>query len=136
MQGTKSKGQVLIITLLLMVALLAMLSYFINSIFAELKSLELFIQKEKAFYISEAGLEDAKFILANNPSWFTDNPHSPGDDTNWIMNTARGSVVDFGGGSYKIVRSSGSNLIYSVGSFKNGKVLLRSKYGAREFKLL
>lgn len=136
MLGTRSKGQILLITLLLMVALLAMLSFFINSIFAERKSLELFIQKEKAFYIAEAGLEDAKSIVANNPYWFTDNPHSPADDTNWIMNGARGSVTDFGGGSYKIVKSSGSNIIFSVGSFRNGKAVLRVKSGVGEFRIL
>lgn len=139
MPGTRSKGQTLIIVLVMMSALLAAGTILLKAVFSERIMTELYIQKEKAFYIAEAGLEDAKSIITNNPNWFTDNPHSPADDAGWIIDGAKGSVKQFGGGSYKIVRESGKNIIYSVGSFRNGKAVLRVKYEAgssKEFKIL
>jgi len=101
---------------------------------------ELYIQKEKAFYLAEAGLEDGKSIIATNPNWFTDNPHSPADDSDWLIDEAKGSIKQFGGavpdgrqGSYKIVRESGKNIIYSIGYFRGGKSVLRVKYKVSPF---
>ena len=139
MRGTKSNGQVLLVTLLLMAAVALILTPLVSSMFSERKNLDLFIRKEKAFYIAEAGLENAKSILANSPYWFTDSPHSPADDANWVMAIAKGSVADFGGGSFKMVKSSGSNIIYSVGRFKDAASVVRIQYDpvrSKEFKIL
>jgi hypothetical protein len=94
----------------------------------------LYIQKEIAFYLAEAGLEDGKAVIAANPNWFTDNLHSPDDDASWLIDDARGSVRQFGGGSYKIVRESGKNVIYSVGYSGGGRVVARCKYDIIPFK--
>lgn len=134
MRGTKSKGQALVIVLLVLSALLAAGIIYVRSIIAERTMANLYIQKEKAFYIAEAGLEDGKSTIAANPNWFTDNPHSPNDDINWLMNAATGSIKQFGGGSYKIVRESGKDIIYSVGQYKSGKSIVRVKYTPIPFK--
>ena len=135
----KSKGQVLVITLILMTVLCLAIAAVTSMVFSGSKSAELFVDKEKAFYIAEAGIEKAKSILANNEYWFTDSPHSPDDDANWVISGANGSVADLGGGSYKMVRSSGSDIVYSVGRFKEATAVVRVKFDGtgktEEFKV-
>lgn len=132
--GTRSKGQALVIVLVLISAMLFAGMIFLRSVLSEATMASLFIAKEKAFYIAEAGLENGKSIIAGNSNWFTDNPHSPNDDAGWLIGVANGSIKQFGGGSYKIVRESGKNIIYSVGYFQSGKSILRIKYNINPFK--
>ena len=135
MRGINSKGQALVIVLVVISALLAAGVIFVRVILSERSMAELYVQKEKAFYLAEAGLEDGRSIIAANPNWFTDNPHTPADDANWLIDSAKGSVKQFGGGNYKIVRESGKNIIYSVGYFKSGKSVVRAKYNISPFKI-
>ena len=130
----RSSGQALIIVLLVIAGLLASGAIFLKVVFSERSMADLYIMKEKAFYIAEAGLEDGRSIVNADPNWFTDNPHLPADDANWLMNKAFGSIKQFGGGSYKIVRESGDNIIYSVGSFKSGNSIVRIKFSLNPFK--
>lgn len=127
-QGTRSKGQILIVTMLIMAALITAGAVFLRNIFTERISEVLFVQKEKAFYIAEAGIEEAKSVIAANPAWFTDNPHHPDDDASWLINSAKGTIKQFGGGSYKIVRESGNDSIYSVSSYGQGRAVIRVKF--------
>ena len=129
-----SKGQALIIVLVIVSAMLFAGMIFLRSVLSEATMASLFIAKEKAFYVAEAGLEDGRSIIAANPNWFTDNPHSPNDDASWLIDAANGSIKQFGGGSYKIVRESGKNIIYSVGQFKAGKSVVRIKFNINPFK--
>jgi Tfp pilus assembly protein PilX len=130
----KSKGQALVITLLIISALLAGGAIFMKIVFSDVSMANLYIQKEKAFYLAEAGLEDGKSMIASNPNWFTDSPHTPADDPGWLINGAKGAVRQFGTGSYKMVRESGKNIIYSVGHSGGGTSVLRVKYNAIPFK--
>jgi len=132
MRGT-SKGQALLITMLLISALLVAGMIFMRIVISERSMTGLFIQKEKAFYLAEAGLEEGKSIIASNPNWFTDNPHSPNDDASWLMDVSKGSIKQFGGGSYKMVRESGKNIIYSVGQFKGARSVVRTKFNTNPF---
>ena len=128
-----SRGQALVIVLVVITALLAAGIFFVRIVISERNMEELYSQKEKAFYLAEAGLEDGKSIIAANPNWFTDTPHSPADDSDWLIDVAKGSIKQFGGGSYKIVRESGKNIIYSIGYFRGGKSVLRVKYKVSPF---
>ncbi len=130
-----SKGQALIIVLLVIVALLASGAIFLKIVFSERSTVSLYIEKEKAFYLAEAGIEDGRSVIAANPNWFTDNLHHPADDADWLMNSAVGSIRQFGGGSYKIVRESGDNIIYSVGYYKGGRSVVRIKFDINPFKV-
>jgi hypothetical protein len=134
MPGTRSKGQTLIIALLIISALLAAGAIFLKTVFSDVSMVSLYVQKEKAFYLAEAGLEDGKSIIASNPGWFTDNPHAPADDPGWLIDGAKGAVKQFGGGSYKIVRESGKNIIYSVGCSSSGRSVVRARYNVSPFK--
>lgn len=114
---------------------------FVRMVFSERTMAEMYVQKEKAFYIAEAGLEDGKSTIAANLNWFTDNPHAPADNAGWLIDGAKGSIKQFGGGQYKIVRESGKNTIYSIGYIKSGRSVLRVKYtinpfNVYEFKIL
>lgn len=133
-RGTKSKGQALVVVLILISALILAGTIFINIIFSERSMANLYIQKEKAFYLAEAGLEDGKSTIATNPNWFTDNPHTPADDADWLIDGAKGAVSQFGGGGYKIVKESGKNIIYSVGNFKGARSVIRIKFDVSPFK--
>lgn len=130
----KSSGQALLIVLLVISALLASGAIFLKIVFSERSMVNLYIEKEKAFYIAEAGLEEGKSIIAANPNWFTDNPHSPADDADWLMNAAVGSVGQLGGGTYKVVRESGDNAVYSIGYFRGGRSVVRMKFNQNPFK--
>ena len=134
MRGTNSKGQALVIVLLMISALMVTGAIFVRIVFSERSMVNLYVQKEKAFYLAEAGLEDGKATVAANPYWFTDNPHSPADDSGWLMDSSKGAVSQFGGGSYKVVRESGKNVIYSVGYSGNGRSVVRVKFNISPFK--
>lgn len=130
----RSRGQALIIVLVVISALLAAGFIFLKVVLSERSMADLYLQKEKAFYLAEAGLEDGKSFIAANTNWFTDNPHSPADDADWLISGAKGADSQFGGGSYKIVKESGKNIIYSVGYFKSGTSVERVKYNVSPFK--
>jgi hypothetical protein len=134
MRGTSSKGQALIIVLLMISALMVAGAIFVRIVFSERSMVNLYVQKEKAYYLAEAGLEDGKATIAANIYWFTDNPHMPDDDSDWLMNSAKGSVSQFGGGSYKFVRESGKNTIYAVGYSGSGRSVLRVKFNILPFR--
>lgn len=134
MRGTRSKGQALVIVLLMISALMVAGAIFVRIIFSERSMVDLHAQKEKAYYLAEAGLEDGKATIAANMNWFTDNPHSPADDSGWLMNAAKGAVSQFGSGSYKVVRESGKNIIYAVGYSGSGRSVLRVKFNILPFK--
>ena len=140
-RGTSSRGQALVIVLVVITALLAAGIIFVRIVISERSMEELYILKEKAFYLAEAGVEEGKSIIAANSNWFTDNPHSPADDADWLIEGAKGSIKQFAGavpdgrqGSYKIVRESGKNTVSSVGYFKGGRSVLRIKYNVNPFK--
>jgi len=133
-RGTSSRGQALVIVLVVITALLTAGIIFVRIVLSERSMEELFIQKEKAFYLAEAGLEEGKSMIVLNPNWFTDVPHSPADDTTWLIDIAKGSIKEFGGGSYKIVKENGKNTIYSIGYFKGGRAIVRVKYNANPFR--
>ena len=70
----------------------------------------------RAFYAAEAGIEWAKVKISTDPNWYTDVHHSPADDKDWLISGAVGSKGTFSSSGYKVVRGSGENIIYSVGS--------------------
>jgi Tfp pilus assembly protein PilX len=136
-----SSGAVLLSVLIIASIFLFVGMVFCGYIINERRMVNLFIEKEKAFYLAEAGIEDAKSILVQSPNWFTDAPHLVADDAKWLMDKATGEIRLINGGSYKMVRESNKNIIYSVGTFKHGKSVLRVKYyrdpfRAYEFKII
>ncbi len=87
----------------------------------------------KVFYLSEAGINHAKSIVALNPIWYTDAPGIE-NNKNWLLSIANGQIYYYGNGGYKIIKESGINRIYSIGfigsniSSSNVKCYQKIKY--------
>jgi Tfp pilus assembly protein PilX len=134
-QGTKSRGAALISIMIIAAIFLMIGAAFSGYVLNERHMVELFIQNENSFYMAEAGIEEAKSIIAENPYWFTDAAHTPNDDAKWLLGGAKGVVHQLDSGSYKIVRESGKKTIYSVGYIKEGRTILRVKYYTNPFRV-
>lgn len=80
------------------------------------------VEREKAFWLAEAGIERAKVVLKKNPNWYTDLPHLPEDDVDWLKKKAVGERTNFGGGGVKIVKEREKGRVYALGF--NGKAVV------------
>lgn len=137
----KSRGAILIITIIVMIVLFAIGAIVLKIAASESRIVKMEYERKKAFYIAEGGLEKAKVLLAKNPDWFTDQPHSPSSDADWIINDANGYEEVLGEGSFKIVRESGKNIIYTVGYINKSRnrsaiSVLMMEYQSKPFKQL
>jgi len=110
-----SRAQILVMVLLIMSALMAAGLMLTRAVVSEGYMADLYLNRAKAFCLAEAGIEEAKVIIMNNPNWFTDNPHNPDGELFWVIHFSSGYVKKLGKDSYKIVRENGKNIIYSVG---------------------
>lgn len=108
------KGMLSIITLL-SVSVLLSVGVFIASVcrngmsYNNSKRVQLAV-----FYLAEGGLESAKSKLNDDPLWSTDAPHAD-YDKRWLLASAKGEVVLYGGGGYKMVKENGKPAVYSIG---------------------
>ena len=110
--------------LMLLTVILAKIVY--NSLAVE----HSFAGRERAFWAAEAGLEKGKSALNLNPGWYTDLPHLPEDDKEWLS----GGAVGQDEGWFKLVREQGKNTLYSVSCDGKAKVFLKMKYAFPPFK--
>jgi Na+-transporting NADH:ubiquinone oxidoreductase subunit NqrF len=69
----------------------------------------------RAFYAAEAGIVWAKVKISTDPNWYTDVPHSPANDKDWLISAAMGSKGAFSSSGYKVIREEGSGMVYSIG---------------------
>lgn len=95
---------------------------------------DLLVEREQAFWLAEAGLEDAKVRLARNSNWFTDPTHYPEEDLAWLKNGARGEEEGFGEGKFKLIREEGRQKLYSIGMKGAAVVVLEVKFLLSPFK--
>ena len=84
--------------------------------------------REKALWLAEAGLEKGKVEMVNAPAWYTDLPHYPEEDFNWLKLTALGKNEVLGDGNYKVVREKGKNVLYSIGFARKAIVVLKIEF--------
>lgn len=137
----QSRGAILIVSLLVIAILLMAGGVVFKMIISEGKIVKMTLYRKQAFYLAEAGLEKAKILLINNSDWFTDLPHSPSNDISWLINEADGHIESLGNGSFKIIKESGKNAVYSIGYVERyGKKLATSilviDYQTNPFKVL
>ena len=90
-------------------------------------SSHLLLEREQAFWLAEAGLEKGKAELKRDPDWYTDLPHNPENDIDWLKSAAAGSRTEANGGWIKIVRESSGSSLYSVGFKGRAAVILKVK---------
>jgi Tfp pilus assembly protein PilX len=133
-QGT-SRGAALISIMIIAAVFLIVGAAFSGYVLSERRMVNLFIDNGSSFYMAEAGIEEAKSIISQNPNWFTDAGHSPADDAKWLLNGAKGVTHQLDSGSYKMVHESGKKTIYSVGYIKEARTVLRVKYYTNPFRV-
>ena len=83
-------------------------------------------QREKAFWLAEAGLEAGKARLAVNPGWYTDLPHT----------AAVGESGMLPSGSFRMIRIKDQNVLSCVGSSGQAKVVLQITFGTAPVRSL
>jgi hypothetical protein len=113
-----SKGSTLIIVLIIMIAVITTISIMADTLLFNIQTVKNYENSIKAFYLAEAGLEEAKSILVNNPYWFTDEA---------------GVTKGLGSGLYTMVRRYGQNSIISTGIIRDSKVILKAEYREKPF---
>ncbi|MFC1560230.1 hypothetical protein ACFLZ2_04150 [Candidatus Margulisiibacteriota bacterium] len=137
----KSRGSILIVTLLILSILLSTCVVVIKVVGSGARIAGMEFERKVAFYLAEAGFERAKVIMSSNANWFTDMPHSPSNDMVWLMGEAEGHREDLGSGNFKIVKESGKNILYCIGYFngsgrKPAVAVLKVDYQPAPFKQL
>jgi len=129
------KKGVSLLLLIFMAALFMILAFLLTKVvynsYASVKAAE---TREAAFWQAEAGLEKGKAALAGNTNWYTDLPHTPEDDANWLINSAIGEIGQLGRGSYKIVREENQQHLYSIGRKGKGVVVLKLSFSSPPLK--
>ena len=88
----------------------------------------------QSFYLAEAGIEKIKYELKKNPNWYTDLPHSPADDKNWLKNAAKGISESTPTGVFKMVREKDKNLAYAIGMAKNATRIIKIEFEISPFE--
>lgn len=82
------------------------------------------LDQSKVFYLSEAGIETAKSLIAGTPTWETDMSHTD-NDKQWLLALSSGKIYLFGEGGFKIVKEHNKMCVYSIGFL--GSDILKSK---------
>lgn len=128
------KGFALISTLVIITTTLVLGTLLARLAFNYQQSFKALYCQEQAFFVAEAGLEKAKVEVNNNLNWFTDLPHTPIDDINWLVNDANGQLAKLNLGKFKLVREQGQARIYSVGFVKQSIVVLKLTFQPAPYK--
>jgi hypothetical protein len=116
------KGSALVL-IVVVIALLAVLGgLWAKAIYGYRATATLTWQGTKAFYLAEAGLAKGQNLLALSPDWYTDLPHSPPDDSDWLIKSAIGQTDPLG---FKLVREKGKPWFYSIGLAGDSRTVLK-----------
>jgi len=113
---TTKRGFVLAAAVAVIALVLLIAGFIANLVLTDLRVSLDERERTAAFWAAEAGAEWAKARTAAEPDWFSDLPHSPADDIEWLKDGAIGQLVALDGSRCKVIREDGKNTIYSVGS--------------------
>ena len=117
-------GSALLIVIVIASALLALAVILVRMVYNDYAGEALVTQREKAFWLAEAGLEAGKTKLAQDPGWYTDLPH--------------GQVIGEQGllpsGPFQLVRLKDQNVLTATGSSGRAKVTLQLTFQTAPFK--
>lgn len=113
-----SRGSALIIVFIIMITAITAISIMADAIFFNIQTVKGYENSIRAYYLAEAGIEEAKSLLADNPYWFTDEG---------------GVTRPLRDGKYTIVHRYGQNSIISTGDIRDSKVILKAEYREKPF---
>lgn len=130
------KGSALILVIIIFSIFSILGVLFARIVYNTNTTVKVVLQRTRAFYLAEAGLEKGKVSLAHNPNWFTDLPCYPDATTTWLISQAVGEKTLLGEGSFKVIREKGKNILYSIGQKGKGVAVLALKFSNPPFKSL
>jgi len=117
-----NKRGISLITVIFIITILLLLSAVLTRVVLNSMTVaENKVSSLKAFYLAEAGIEKIKYELKKNPNWYTDLPHSPPDDINWLM-------------SKSIVREQNKLRAYAIGKSKKSVRIIKIEFELSPFK--
>jgi len=119
------RGSALLFTILAASALLVLAVFLLKMVYNGQVTARLLIDREAAYWLATAGWEKGEAEQARNPGWYTDQPHYPAADLNWLQHGALGARDQIGRGWFKVVREQGSNTVYSLGYRGQAVVILK-----------
>ncbi len=108
------QGAALLLVIIISSALMTLGVILARIVYNDIVSEALVGQREKAFWLAEAGLEAGKAKLAHNPGWYTDLPHG----------AEIGEIGALPSGSFQLVRIKGQDLLRSTGKSGRARVVL------------
>lgn len=121
------KGSALLLIIIISALLMSLAGIVVKMVYNEYASEVWRTRREQACWLAEAGLEQAKINLRETPGWYTDLPHVPADDSDWVKKKAVGEAGQLGPGRFKIVREQGKDQVYAAGFCGPAVVVLRLK---------
>ena len=132
----KKKGFGLVTAIILAAILLVLGAAAAKIVYHRLNGAQLLLEREAAFWLAEGGWEQAKIELTHNLNWYSDLPHYPEDDGEWLKRDAIGCKMAIGEGEVKIIREKDKQRVYTVGKSKRGVVVIRYDYAVFPLKLV
>jgi len=118
-------GFILLPAVVISAALLLSAVILLKIVYNNFAGASAFIEREKAFWCSAAGIQQVRFELQANPGWFTDLGHYPDDDLHWLTRGAVGQIFPLGSGRFKIVKEQGKEQFYSLGFYGRSLVIIK-----------
>ncbi|MFH1387099.1 MAG: hypothetical protein ABIH50_05490 [bacterium] len=128
------KGNALLIVIVIISTLLLLAGILTKIVYNNYAGTVSLVKREEAWWLAEAGIAAGKVELAHNPNWYTDLPHAPENDFNWLKDGAVGKRGSLGSGEYKIVREKDQEFFYAVGEKSGAAVILRIEFTASPMK--
>ncbi|MFA4844558.1 MAG: hypothetical protein WC632_06395 [Candidatus Margulisiibacteriota bacterium] len=123
----RRSGAALLVAILVAGALLLLAVFLGKMVYNNHVAAVLFYRREQAEWLAEAGLASAGVELVKNPAWYTDQPHWPAGEHNWLKNSAVGYGQSLGEGSFKVVREKDLKVVYAVGRSARAVVILKKE---------
>jgi len=122
----RKSGSALLIVIMVASVLMTLAVILTRIVYNYSVSEALAAEREKAFWLAEAGLEAGKVELARDPGWYTDLPSGP----------PVGHAGSLPSGSYQLVRVKDQNALSAVGRSGRTKVALEITFSTGPFKTL
>lgn len=129
-------GFALLLAVILSGTLLMLGAFLFRIVYNSWAGSSLLIQREVAFWLAEGGLEKGKANLSQNPDWYTDLPHLPENDLQWLRAGAVGESETLGKGRFKLVREKGMNFLYALATSGQGTAALKLQFSLFPYKTL
>jgi len=115
------KGYGLIMIIVFSAIFLALCASLTKIVFNSLACNKYYGQRLYAFYLAEAGLEKGKYLLNQDPNWFSSPP---------------GQENILGKGTINIIREISKNKLYSTGKYKDSSVILEFNLTSKKWEEL